>query len=148
MKEIVPEAYAYLTGASVLSFTLPYCLNIAWKRACVIKRGAKKAGADDAEYTLTRLKEAEDAAIMGKMFDNMGRVTNAIKVSRSILTIFKVEGEYDWETGFNISEINSLGPKELEVMVSTMILIVQNAGGKSFNQNLATTKGKRQSHEL
>ena len=58
---------------------------------------------------------------MGKMFDNMGRVTNAIKVSRAILTIFKVEGEYDWETGFNVSEINSLGPKELEVVVSTMI---------------------------
>ena len=59
------------------------------------KRGTKKAGADDAEYTLTRLKEAEDAAIMGNALDNMGRVTNTIKVSRAILTIFKVEGEYD-----------------------------------------------------
>ena len=137
VKYIIPEVYTYLMGASVLSFTLPYASNIAWKRACVIKsHGMKKpttrtsserssskpAALDkDSENTFDRLKEAGDAAIMSKMFETMGQQNKALEIDRGILSLFKSDGEYSWEDGFNTSEIRSLGPKELQVVVSTMI---------------------------
>ena len=137
IKDIAPEAYAYLMGASVLSFTLPYASNIAWKRACVIKsQGTKKpttrtsserssskpAALDkDSENTFDRLKEAGDAAIMSKMFDSLGQQDKALEIDRGILTLFKSDDEYSWETGYNSYEKRSMGPKELEVVVSTLI---------------------------
>jgi len=133
VRNIVPEAYTYLMGASVLSFTLPCCFCIALKRAHAIKsQGTKKTVGKptrtsnrrlslNSEHNLTRLKEAEDTAIMGKMFSSMGQQNKAVEIGRGILTLFKSDGEYSWEDGFNSSEIRSLGPKELEVVVSTMI---------------------------
>ena len=137
VKDIVPEVYTYLMGASVLSFTLPYASNIAWKRACIIKsQGTKKTAGkptqtfkrsssttsdNDNEHNQTRLKEAEDAAIMGKMFETMGQRDKALAIDQGILTLFKSDGEYSWEAGFSSSETRSLGPKELEVVVSAMI---------------------------
>ena len=124
-------------GASVLSFTLPYASNIAWKRACIIKsHGMKKpttrtsserssskpAALDkDSENTFDRLKEAGDAAIMSKMFDSLGQQDKALEIDRGILSLFKSDDEYSWETGYNSYEKRSLGPKELEVVVSTLI---------------------------
>jgi len=137
VKYIIPEVYTYLMGASVLSFTFPLCFCVAWKRACIIKsQGTKKAAGkpaqtfkrsfsttpnNDNELNQTRLKEAEDAAIMSKMFEKMGKPNKALEIDKCILTLFKSDGEYTWEDGFNSSEIRSLGPKELEVVVSTMI---------------------------
>jgi len=132
-KDIVPEVYTYLLGASVLSFTLPCCFCIALKRAHAIKsQGTKKIVGKptrtsnkrlslNSEHNLTRLKEAEDTAIMGKMFSSMGQQNKAVEIGRGILTLFKSDGEYSWDDGFNSSETRSLGPKELEVVVSTMI---------------------------
>lgn len=133
VKEIVPEVYMYLMGASVSSFVLPNCFHIAWKRVCVIKsQGAsatrtKRSSSNptaldkDSEYTFARLKQAEDAATMTKMFETMGQLKKALEVSRGILTLFKSDGEFSWETGFDSSEVDTLGSKELEVVVSTMI---------------------------
>jgi len=139
IKDIAPEAYAYLMGASILSFTLPCCFCVAWKRAYVIniksqgtkktagkptqtfKRSSSTTSDNDNEHNQTRLKEAEDASVMGEMFDTMGQRDKALEVDRGILTLFKSDGEYSWETGFSSSEIRSMGPKELEVVVSTMI---------------------------
>jgi len=133
VKEIVPEVYMYLMGASVLSFVLPNCFHLAWKRVCVIKSQGtsatrtKRSSSNptaldkDSEYTFARLKQAEDAATMSKMFETMGQLKKALEVSRGILTLFKSDGEFSWETEFDSSEVNTLGPKELEVVVSTMI---------------------------
>ena len=133
VKEIVPEVYMYLMGASVLSFTLPNCFHLAWKRACVIKSQGTSANRTkrsssnptaldkDSEHSFARLKQAEDTATMSKMFETMGQLKKALAIDQGILTFFKTDGEFSWETGFNSSEVNTLGPKELEVVVSTMI---------------------------
>ena len=137
VKYIIPEVYTYLIGASVLSFTLPLCFCVAWKRACIIKTQETKKAAgkpaqtfkrsfsttsdNDNELNQTRLKEAEDAAIMSKMFEKMGKPNKALEIDKCIHTLFKSDGEYSWGDGFNSSEIRSLGPKDLEVVVSTMI---------------------------
>jgi len=42
-------------------------------------------------------------------------------MNQDILTLFKVEGDdFSWEAGLTLSEINSLGPKSLEVVVKTL----------------------------
>ena len=52
----------------------------------------------------------------------MGRKKKAVEVDSDILTLFKEEGEkFDWKLGFNSTEIRNLGPKSLEVAVSTLI---------------------------
>jgi len=59
---------------------------------------------------------------MGKMFDTMGSTSKAVAMNQDILTLFKAEGDdYSWEAGFTFSEIHSLGPKCLEVVVKTLI---------------------------
>jgi len=59
---------------------------------------------------------------MGKMFDTMGSTSKAVAMNRDILTLFKAEGDdFSWETGFTLSEIHSLGPKSLEIVVKTLI---------------------------
>jgi len=110
------EAYAYLMGASVLSLTLPLCFRIA-------KSFSKSSLSIDesSEYSSGRLKAAESSSIMGDLFEKMEKPDKALEIDKCILTLFKSDGEYTWEDGFNSSEIRSLGPKELEVVVSTMI---------------------------
>jgi len=51
----------------------------------------------------------------------MGQRDKALEIDKCILNLFKAEDDYDWETGFNTAEINSLGPKDLQVLVSVMI---------------------------
>ena len=42
-------------------------------------------------------------------------------MNREILTLFKVgDDDFSWEAGYTLSEINSLGPKSLEVVVKTL----------------------------
>lgn len=154
VKEIVPEVYMYLMGASVLSFVLPNCFHLAWKRVCVIKSQGtsatrtKRSSSNttaldkDSEYTFARLKQAEDAATMSKMFETMGQLKKALEVSRGILTLFKSDGEFSWETEFDSSEVNTLGPKELEVVVSTMI-----DSAKRWLKVLMTKPGKEEEDE-
>ena len=75
-----------------------------------------------AQDDLQILQAAEETAVMGKMFDTMGSKSKAVDMNRDILTLFKVEGsDYSWEAGFTFSEIHSLGPKSLEVVVKTLI---------------------------
>jgi hypothetical protein len=59
---------------------------------------------------------------MGKMFDAMGSTSKAVAMNQDILTLFKAEGDdFSWEAGFTLSEVHSLGPKSLEVVVKTLI---------------------------
>eukprot|EP00985_Skeletonema_marinoi_P017318 scaffold9423_cov88-Skeletonema_marinoi.AAC.3 len=68
------------------------------------------------------LKAAEETAVMGKMFGTMGSTVKAVAMKRDILTLFKVEGDdFSWEAGFALSEIHSLDPKSLEVVVKTLV---------------------------
>eukprot|EP00985_Skeletonema_marinoi_P027737 scaffold23234_cov104-Skeletonema_marinoi.AAC.4 len=56
------------------------------------------------------------------MFGTMGSSSKAVAMNRDILTLFKVEGnDFSWEAGFTLSEVNSLGPKSLEVVVKTLV---------------------------
>ena len=60
-------------------------------------------------------------SIQTDMFEKMGQREKALEIDKCILNLFKAEDDYDWETGFNTAEINSLGPKDLQVLVSVMI---------------------------
>jgi len=51
----------------------------------------------------------------------MGQIDKALEIDREILSLFKADGEYSWEEGFNITEISSLSAKHLQLVVSTMI---------------------------
>eukprot|EP00984_Skeletonema_dohrnii_P021452 scaffold10724_cov112-Skeletonema_dohrnii-CCMP3373.AAC.3 len=142
-----PNARAYLMAASVLSFVLPLSYNIAQtrlrnvvstgharddvnsKERTSIQRQSARSSSDlssssqrQSKRTSLILKAAEETAVMGKMFDTMGSTSKAVAMNRDILTLFKAEGDdYSWEAGFAPSEINSLGPKSLEVVVKTLI---------------------------
>jgi hypothetical protein len=76
---------------------------------------------DDGEDDVELLKAAEDAVNMGKMFDRMGSKSKATDINEDVLTLFKVEDDFSWEKGFTLSEIHSLGPKSLEIVVTTLI---------------------------
>eukprot|EP00984_Skeletonema_dohrnii_P020060 scaffold9695_cov74-Skeletonema_dohrnii-CCMP3373.AAC.3 len=144
-----PNARAYLMAASVLSFVLPLSYNIAQTRlqnvtmSTGLARGKanNKQGASIQTKSSTRtssdlsssrdgqvqddpqiLQAAEETAVMGKMFGTMGSTSKAVAMNRDILTLFKVEGDdYSWEAGFTLSEVHSLGPKSLKVVVKTLI---------------------------
>eukprot|EP00984_Skeletonema_dohrnii_P034754 scaffold33672_cov153-Skeletonema_dohrnii-CCMP3373.AAC.2 len=142
IRMMVPAAHAYLLSASVLSFVLPLSYNIAQTRANVIKStGIAKGSArsvvkkrkkvtrpvssssssHEEEDNLLILEAAEEAATMGKMFDAMGSKSKAVDINEDILTLFKVEDDFSWEVGFTLSEVHSLGPKSLEIVVTTLI---------------------------
>eukprot|EP00984_Skeletonema_dohrnii_P018145 scaffold8397_cov104-Skeletonema_dohrnii-CCMP3373.AAC.2 len=142
-----PNAHAYLLAASVLSFVIPLSYNIAQTRLRnIVSTGHARDGVNSKERspipkmqstrtssdlssssqqskrTSLILKAAEETAIMGKMFDTMGSTSKAVAMNRDILTLFKAEGDdFSWETGFTLSEIHSLGPKSLEIVVKTLI---------------------------
>eukprot|EP00985_Skeletonema_marinoi_P020661 scaffold12338_cov77-Skeletonema_marinoi.AAC.1 len=145
-----PNARAYLVAASVLSFVLPLSYNIAQTRLQSItmstgiargKANSKQGSSIQRQQTRRTvsdlssssrdgkvqddpqiLQAAEETAVMGKMFDTMGSTSKAVAMNRDILTLFKAEGDdFSWEAGFAPSEINSLGPKSLEVVVKTLI---------------------------
>lgn len=135
---VMPAARAYLLSASVLSFVLPLTYNIAHKSLSLAKgatnnkrrevtRTATASGASTSsrdgreEDDLQTLKAAEEAVTMAKMFETMGSKQKALDINRDILTLFKVEDDFSWEVGFTLSEIYSLGPKSLEIVVSTLI---------------------------
>eukprot|EP00984_Skeletonema_dohrnii_P028062 scaffold17881_cov148-Skeletonema_dohrnii-CCMP3373.AAC.6 len=144
-----PNARAYLMAASVLSFVLPLSYNIAQtrlqnitmstglargkannKQGSTIPRQTKRTSSDLSSSPRNGkvqddpqiLQAAEETAVMGKMFDTMGSTSKAVAMNRDILTLFKTEGDdFSWEAGLTLSEINSLGPKSLEVVVKTLI---------------------------
>jgi len=103
-------------GASVLSLTLPLCFRIA-------KSFSKSSLSIDesSEYSSGRLKAAESSSIMGDLFEKMEKPDKALEIDKCILTLFKSDDEYSWETGYNSYEKRSMGPKELEVVISTLI---------------------------
>eukprot|EP00984_Skeletonema_dohrnii_P001296 scaffold401_cov144-Skeletonema_dohrnii-CCMP3373.AAC.7 len=56
------------------------------------------------------------------MFDTMWSTSKAVAMNQDILTLFKAEGDdFSWEAGFTLSEMNSLGPKSLQVVVKTLM---------------------------
>eukprot|EP00984_Skeletonema_dohrnii_P026131 scaffold15425_cov141-Skeletonema_dohrnii-CCMP3373.AAC.4 len=140
-----PNARAYLLAASVLSFVLPLSYNIAKPRLQNVNMSMGRArgnahnkqkqssiqrqqtrrtvsdlssSSDDPQI----LQAAEETAIMGKMFDTMGSTSKAVAMNQDILTLFKAEGDgFSWEAGFTLSEISSLGPKSLQVVVKTLL---------------------------
>ncbi|KAL7436292.1 hypothetical protein ACHAXM_005115 [Skeletonema potamos] len=145
--QMQPHARAYLLAASVLSFVLPLFHNIAQVRLKTVARVSanskqrhsirksirrlarrfsgpgspspsrnRKVGDD-----LQILKAADETAVMGKMFETMGSTSKAVAMNRDILTLFKAEEDFSWETGFTSSEIDSLGPKSLIIVVKTLI---------------------------
>ncbi len=68
------------------------------------------------------LNDANEIAVMGKMFDTMGSTSKAVVMNRDVLALFKVGGDdFLWEEGFTLSEVYSLGPKSLEVVVKTLM---------------------------
>ncbi len=145
-----PNAHAYLLAASVLSCVLPLSYNIAQTRLQNVSMSTDlaKAGANNGiqgtslprQMTRTSpnlsslsscdgkvqddpriLNVADDYAAMGKMFDTMGFTSKAVDTNKDVLTLFKVGGhEFSWEGGFALSEIHSLGPKSLEIVVKTL----------------------------
>jgi len=143
-----PNARAYLLAASVLSFVLPLSHDIAQARLQNVTMSTGHARDDakskekerssfqrqsstlsdistsqrQSKRTSQILKAAEETAVMGKMFGTMGSTLKAVAMNRDILTLFKVEGDdYSWEAGFTLSEVYSLGPKSLEVVVKTLL---------------------------
>lgn len=134
---LLPAAHAYLLSASVLSFLLPLSYNIAQKKANVIKSPGAAAKSSLLRQSLTPressaqdgnkkdnlryLSAAEQAGIMGKMFETMGSKLMAVEINKDILTLFKAEDDFSWEVGSTMSEVHSLGPKSLEVVVKTLI---------------------------
>eukprot|EP00984_Skeletonema_dohrnii_P018827 scaffold8903_cov157-Skeletonema_dohrnii-CCMP3373.AAC.7 len=143
-----PNAHAYLLAASVLSVVLPLSYNIAMVRLQnVTSTGLAKGNANSKQGSTIQkqstgtlsdlssssrsgkvqddpqiLKAAEDTAVMGKMFDTMWSTSKAVAMNQDILTLFKAEGDdFSWEAGFTLSEVNSLGPKSLEVVVKTLM---------------------------
>ena len=130
IRGIIPMVYTYLTAASVLSFILPICYNISYtkmnssvtmddiKRQKPHSTSTSSSGEDDLEL----IKRAEDITTMASMFDTMGQTSKALDIDRDILSLFKKDKEkYTWEIGYTTSEISSLGPKSLEVVLSTLI---------------------------
>mmetsp|Transcript_5470 Transcript_5470/g.8431 ORF Transcript_5470/g.8431 Transcript_5470/m.8431 type:complete len:307 (+) Transcript_5470:219-1139(+) len=68
------------------------------------------------------LNAADETAVMGEMFDTMGSTSKAVDVNRDVLTLFKVgDDEFSWEEGFTLSEVYSLGPKSLKLVVKHLI---------------------------
>ena len=67
------------------------------------------------------LKTAEDATIMGKMFETMGRVEKALEVDVDILSMFKWDDEHSHDDGFTDAEISLVGPRTLEIVVATLV---------------------------
>ena len=129
IRGIIPTVYTYLTAASVLSFVLPMCYNISYTKMNSsvtmydIKRkkphsSSPSSGEDDLEL----IKRAEDITIMASMFDTMGQTSKALDIDKDIFSLFKKDKEkFTWEMGYTTSEISSLGPKSLEVVLSTLI---------------------------
>jgi len=130
IRGIIPTVYTYLTAASVLSVVLPMCYNISYtkmnssvtmddiKRHKPHSSSSSSSGEDDLEL----IKRAEDITTMASMFDTMGQTSKALDIDKDILSLFKKDKEkYTWEMGYTTSEISSLGPKSLEVVLSTLI---------------------------
>jgi tetratricopeptide (TPR) repeat protein len=91
------------------------------QKRVVTKLDSNLSTHDDGEDDVELLKAAEDAVNMGKMFDTMGSKSKAADINEDVLTLFKVEEDFSWEKGFTLSEIHSLGPKSLEIVVTTLI---------------------------
>mmetsp|Transcript_5880 Transcript_5880/g.13409 ORF Transcript_5880/g.13409 Transcript_5880/m.13409 type:complete len:828 (-) Transcript_5880:174-2657(-) len=143
ISDTVPNAHAYLTVASTLSFVLPTSYNITfpWIKSCymitkknenptskrkyssvTVARSSSLGNSSSNVDKLDVLQTAESALAMGKMFQNMGRFEKAIEVNNDVLSMFKGgDGEYDVDDGYTESEISSFGPKTLQVVVSTLI---------------------------
>jgi len=148
--QTMPNAHAYLLVSSLLSFVLPLCYEIAWLRVCSI-RGEKIAMAqnvlrsqrrsyarsDDLSDDLETLQLAQDATIMGNMFETMGNLVKSITVNDGVLSMFKEHEEYNCEDGFTHAEISLFGPKTLHQVVTTLI-----SSAKRWGSLTQTCKGE------
>lgn len=135
MHIMIPNAHTYLMASSVLGFILPLCCNIAWAKVGTLKSpvAAQNNPSQRLEQRISSsnvrskkddiliLQRAEDASMMVKMFQAMGQREKALEIDRDVLSMFKNDGKFLWEEGFSSSEISSFGPKELELVVSTLI---------------------------
>ena len=84
-----------------------------------------------------------EAAAMGQMYQNMGNTKKAIQVDIDILSMFKEDGEFLPEEGFKTTEIRRLGPKTLQVVVSTLIV-----NAKHWNTYMHQFKGKEKDNKI
>jgi hypothetical protein len=163
----IPNAYAYLMAASVLSFILPLCYNIAWIKIVMIRKSSKgnkqgekrKSSLDTINHTTSsnssshdtadgdsfeKLVAYEDAVTMSQMYMNMGNSKKALEVDADILSMFKDGGgDYFDEGGFTTHEIRSMGPKTLNCVVSALI---NNA--KHFNSSTHGCKDEEERNGL
>ncbi len=139
------NAHAYLIAASLLSFLLPLSYNIGWPKLnnALMSTSLGRVGTNNNKKKPTErmssdisslshdgkaqddpqiLAGAEDTAVMAQMFETMGSTTKALAMNRDILTLFKFgeRGNFSWESGFTLSEVNSFGPKTLEIVVKTL----------------------------
>ena len=133
ISHIIPNAYAYLLAASLLSFLLPLCYQIAWLRVYAISRGKAKRTRDVLKNTnsssftdangddLETIQMAEEASASSTMFQTMGNLKEAVKINNDLLTMFKKEEDYACDVGFTNAEVNSFGPKTLKMVVSTLV---------------------------
>lgn len=140
INQAIPNAYSYLVASSLMSFVLPLHYHIACARLAGITANAAKKKRNEATREPPRhnsamqafttvtttddpvtLELAASSTTMAKTFEAIGRHEKAIEVRNKLLSTFKRDGEYSWEIGFNAEEINSFGPRTLEVVVKTLI---------------------------
>lgn len=159
ISQSTPNAHAYLMSASLLSFVLPLSYNIAWTKIWAIRKSTNgrtsqrrrspttvrrtnseptsSSLSDKDGDSLETLKDAEDAAVMGTMYSNIGSIKKALEVDADILSMFKDDGEYSSDKGFSDTEIRRFGPKTLQAVTSALI---NNA--KHWNTSMHLFSGK------
>jgi len=155
LSQSVTNVYSYLMSSSLLSFVLPLCHSICWKKIRIIRKNttgkrqsiqratsglptSTSSSTDSSDGdSLETLQSAEEAAAMGQMYQNMGNTKKAIQVDFDILSMFKEDGEFLPEEGFKTTEIRRLGPKTLQVVVSTLIV-----NAKHWNACIHKCKGE------
>ena len=103
----ISNAHAYLVAGSLMSFLLPLQYYIAFMRLSGVKKKVtkKQMKSQSAPTTASSgddpgtLQTAENSATMAKTFVAIGRHEKAVEVRNGILSMFKKDGEYSFDTG-------------------------------------------------
>ncbi|KAL9184976.1 hypothetical protein ACHAXT_002753 [Thalassiosira profunda] len=129
------EAHAYLLAGSLISIVLSFHCTVVLSRLSDIGKKKRQVGASRSNTTDSggddpeTLEKAASYTKMAKMFQSMGRHEKAVEIWNKILTLFKIgDAEYSWKVGFTDAEINSLGPRSLQIVVTTMIDMSKHKG--------------------
>lgn len=157
--QAIPNAYSYLVASSLMSFVLPLEYHIAYARLTGVKTNAVKKKQNESTSEPPRrnpalqafttatttddpvsLELAVSSTTMAQTFEAIGRHEKAIEVRNGLLSTFKKEGGYSWERGFSPEEINSFGPRTLEVVVRTLIDSSKHKGNTLLAKEFLSTE--------